>query len=74
VVLRNKYRTNQMLELVRAGINRWAEVTAFARTLRTSLEDGTLTQPQLRCIGAGTRTRRINHVLVPATQVSSLRQ
>jgi hypothetical protein len=74
VVLRNKYRTNQLLELVRAGINHQADVTAFARALRTGLEAGALPQRQLRCIDPGTRTRRINEVLVPATQVSSLRQ
>ena len=73
-VLRNKFRTNQLLELVRANINHQADVTTFARTLRTSLEAGATTERQLSCVDRGTRTMQVNGVLVQATAVSSLRR
>jgi hypothetical protein len=73
-VLRNKYRTNQMLELVRTHINKNANATDFARTLRTSLEAGATVLPQLSCVDVGTRTREINGVMVRPNQRSSLRR
>ncbi len=73
-VLRNKFRTNQLLELVRANINHQADVATFARTLRTSLEAGATTERQLSCVDRGTRTMQVNGVLVQAAVVSSLRQ
>ena len=73
-VLRNKFRTNQMLELVRADINHRADPVVFARSLRTSLEAGVLTEHQLTCVDVGTRTRRVKGRLVTARVKSSLRQ
>ena len=63
-VLRNKFRTNQLLELVRANINHQADVATFARTLRTSLEAGVTAAHQLSCVDRGTRTMRVNGVKV----------
>jgi hypothetical protein len=73
-VLLNKYRTNRMLELVRTNINQNANQTEFARTLRTSLANGTLTFPQLSCVDVGTRTRKVNGVKVQAPNLPSLRR
>lgn len=38
--LRNKLRSNQILELVRARFNHEADEIVFARTLRAALEGG----------------------------------
>jgi hypothetical protein len=74
LVLGNKYRTNQMLELVMASINGQADVDVFARALRTGLRNGAVTQPQLTCVDKGTRTRKVNGVLAEATNLPSLRR
>ena len=52
--LRNKFRTNQMLELVRARFNHEADEIVFARTLRAALEGGQILGRQLACRDVGT--------------------
>ncbi len=74
-VLRNKYRTNQMLELVRAAINRRANVADLARTLRTDLGGGAMTLHQLSCVDHGTRTWKAGGTeIIKAAKVGSLRR
>ena len=52
--LRNKFPTNQMLELVRARCNHEADEIVFARTLRAALEGGQNLDRQLACRDVGT--------------------
>ena len=47
--LRNKVRTNRMLELVRVRYNRWADVEVYTRHLRAQLSGGQPTLHQLTC-------------------------
>jgi len=70
--LRNKYRTNQLLELLRAHFNGHAVEADFARTLRLSLEAGTPRARQLECADIGTRGQRVGGVLVRSTVLPSL--
>ena len=53
--LRNKVRTNRMLELVRVRYNRWADVEVYTRHLRAGLSGGQATLHQLTCREPGTR-------------------
>jgi hypothetical protein len=52
--LRNNFRTNQMLELVRARFNHEADEIVIARTLRDALEGGQNLGRQLACRDVGT--------------------
>lgn len=70
--LRNKYRTNQLLELLRAHINDRAVEADFSRTLRLSLEAGASRARQLECADTGTRGQRVGGVLVRSTVLPSL--
>lgn len=53
--LRNKVRTNRMLELVRVRYNRWADVEVYTRQLRSGLSGGEATPRQLTCREPGTK-------------------
>ena len=54
--LRNEYRTNQMLELVRLRLNRHADETTYASALRDHLAAGGRFDRQLACRDIGTKT------------------
>ena len=70
--MRNKYRTNQLFELLRAHINHRASEAAFARSLRRGLEVGAPRARQLECVDTGTRGRRVGGILVPSMVLPSL--
>ena len=65
--LRNKMRTNRMLELVRVRYNRLADVEVYTCHLRDRLAGGEATPHQLTCREPGTR---IPHAAYEAGQRS----
>lgn len=52
--LRNKERTNRMLELMRVRMNNQASEAAFAHTIREALMNGLILPGQMRIVDAGT--------------------
>lgn len=55
---RNRYRTNQLLELARLRINGVADETAYAAAIRHHLNTGGTLPRQLTCADRGTRPRQ----------------
>lgn len=65
--IRNQYRTNQMLELVRLRINRHADETAYTTALRSHLVAGGTLTAQLTARDHGSKNTRYGRAVTTAS-------